>query len=174
LKRDSIYYQLFKRFPALLFAIVDSPPAQASRYRFESIEVKETAFRIDSVFLPPPEPKPRVIFFAEVQLQKDELLYHRFFSEALIYLYRNVGQYEDWRGVLIFRSRRLDPLDQITHRSLLSSNQITRIYLDEIRQHSPSTHRNWLTKTGDCPQNQNGPTGQRHNRAGSTRDNAAS
>lgn len=74
MKRDSIYYQIFKRFPALLFALLDDPPAQANDYRFESIEVKETAFRIDGVFLPPPETRPRIIFFAEVQCQKDELL----------------------------------------------------------------------------------------------------
>lgn len=101
-KRDSIYYQIFKRFPALLFALLDNPPAQASDYRFESIEVKETAFRIDDVFLPPDETRPRIVFLAEVQFQKDELLYHRFFAEAFIYLYRNPNQYEDWRGVLIF------------------------------------------------------------------------
>ncbi|MCY7286311.1 MAG: Rpn family recombination-promoting nuclease/putative transposase [Cyanobacteria bacterium CAN_BIN43] len=132
MKRDSIYYQIFKRFPALLFALVDDPPAQANHYRFESIEVKETAFRIDGVFLPPTETRPRIIFFAEVQFQKDELLYHRFFAEALIYLYRNTSQYEDWRGVLIFRSRSLEPADQTTHRAMLNHCQITRIYLDEL------------------------------------------
>jgi predicted transposase/invertase (TIGR01784 family) len=131
-RRDSIYYQIFKRFPALLFALVDTPPPQASRYRFESIEVKETAFRIDGVFLPPTEAKPRTLFFAEVQFQKDELLYHRFFTEVFIYLYRNISQYDDWQGVLIFRSRSLEPADQTTHRSLLNHPQITRIYLDEL------------------------------------------
>jgi Protein of unknown function (DUF2887) len=42
-KTDTIYYQLFKRFPSLIFALVDYPPQQAKGYRFESIEVKETA-----------------------------------------------------------------------------------------------------------------------------------
>jgi predicted transposase YdaD len=51
-KRDSIYYQIFKRFPGLLFELVDYHPEQAQNYRFESVEVKETAFRIDGVFLP--------------------------------------------------------------------------------------------------------------------------
>jgi predicted transposase/invertase (TIGR01784 family) len=132
MKRDSIYYQIFKRFPALLFTLIDDPPAQASNYRFESIEVKETAFRIDGVFLPPQESRPRTIFLAEVQFQKDELLYHRFFAEAFIYLYRNPQQYDDWRGVLIFPSRALEPADQTTHRALLNHDQITRIYLDEL------------------------------------------
>ncbi|MCW5319526.1 DUF2887 domain-containing protein [Nostoc sp. KVJ3] len=47
MKRDSIYYQIFKRFPGLIFELVDHRPEQAQNYRFESVEVKETAFRID-------------------------------------------------------------------------------------------------------------------------------
>jgi predicted transposase YdaD len=51
MKRDSIYYQIFKRFPGLLFELIDYRPEQAQNYRFESVEVKETAFRIDGVVL---------------------------------------------------------------------------------------------------------------------------
>ena len=69
MKRDSIYYQIFKRFPGLLFELVNDPPKQAQNYRFESVEVKETAFRIDGVFLPPEGTTPRIVFFAEVQFQ---------------------------------------------------------------------------------------------------------
>ncbi len=66
MKRDSIYYQIFKRFPGLLFELVDRPLEQGQNYRFESIEVKETAFRIDGVFLPPEDATPKTVFFAEV------------------------------------------------------------------------------------------------------------
>lgn len=64
MKRDSIYYQIFKRFPELIFELVNYRPEQAQNYRFESVEVKETAFRIDGVFLPPEGATPRIIFFA--------------------------------------------------------------------------------------------------------------
>ncbi|MEC4887611.1 MAG: DUF2887 domain-containing protein, partial [Scytonema sp. PMC 1070.18] len=67
MKRDSIYYQIFKRFPELLFELVDYYPSSAQNYRFESVEVKETAFRIDGVFLPPEDAQPKIIFFVEVQ-----------------------------------------------------------------------------------------------------------
>ncbi len=67
MKRDSIYYQIFKRFPGLLFELVNDPPLQGQNYRFESLEIKETAFRINGVFLPPEGAISRVIFFAEVQ-----------------------------------------------------------------------------------------------------------
>ncbi|MBW4585223.1 Rpn family recombination-promoting nuclease/putative transposase [Aetokthonos hydrillicola Thurmond2011] len=132
MKRDSIYYQIFKRFPGLLFELVDHPPQQAQNYRFESVEVKETAFRIDGVFLPPVGVKPRIVFFAEVQFQKDEALYHRFFTELMMYLYRNRSQYDDWFCVVIFPSRSLEPSDQKTHRIFLNSDQVQRIYLDEL------------------------------------------
>ncbi|MBD2692343.1 Rpn family recombination-promoting nuclease/putative transposase [Anabaena catenula] len=132
MKRDSIYYQIFKRFPALIFELVDNRPEQAQNYRFESVEVKETAFRIDGVFLPPEGATPRVIFFAEVQFQKDEALYHRFFTESLTYLYRNQFQYDDWYCVIIFPSRSLSPRDTRTHRMFLNSDQVQCIYLDEL------------------------------------------
>jgi predicted transposase/invertase (TIGR01784 family) len=131
-RRDAIFYQLFKRSPSLLFELVDSVPAGAKNYRFESVEVKEPSFRIDGVFLPPENAMPRIIFFAEVQFQKDNLLYHRFFTESLLYLYRNPSTYEDWAGVIIFASRNLEPTDQTTHRFLLNSPQIQRIYLDQL------------------------------------------
>jgi len=131
-KRDSIYYQIFKRFPGLLFELVDFPPLQRQNYRFESVEVKETTFRIDGVFLPPENATSKVIFFAEVQFQKDEALYHRFFTESMMYMNRNRSQYDDWFCVVIFSSRSLEPRDQKTHRIFLNSNQVQRIYLDEL------------------------------------------
>jgi len=131
-KRDSIYYQIFKRFPGLLFELIDYRPEQAQNYRFESVEVKETAFRIDGVFLPPEAATSRIIFFAEVQFQKDEALYHRLFTESMMYLNRNQSQYEDWYCVVIFPSRSLEPRDTRTHRIFLNSDQVQRIYLDEL------------------------------------------
>jgi predicted transposase/invertase (TIGR01784 family) len=148
-RRDAIFYTIFKRTPRLFFELVKQPPAEASTYRFESVEVKEPTFRIDGVFLPPANTKPQTIFFAEVQFQKaesavlgfpqveqlsktDELLYHRFFSESLLYLYRNPSLYDDWYGVIILQSRSLEPENTIIHRSLLNSSQVQRIYLDEL------------------------------------------
>jgi predicted transposase/invertase (TIGR01784 family) len=131
-KRDSIYYQIFKRFPALIFELVDHRTQQAQNYRFESVEVKETSFRIDGVFLPPEDTTPRIIYFAEVQFQRDESLYHRFFTESMMYLNRNQSEYDDWYCVVIFPSRSLEPSDTRTHRIFLNSDQVQRIYLDEL------------------------------------------
>ncbi|MCC5599377.1 DUF2887 domain-containing protein [Nostoc favosum] len=132
MRRDSIFYKLFKQFPGLLFELVDEPPPEAQNYQFESVEVKETAFRIDGVFLPPANAVSKTVFFAEVQFQKDEDLYHRFFSELFLFLYRNSIRYDDWFGVIIFASGSLEPSSSSIHRALLSSGQVKRVYLDEL------------------------------------------
>lgn len=49
-----------------------------------------------------------------------------------MYLNRNQGQYDDWYCVVIFPSRSLEPSDKTTHRIFLNSNQVQRIYLDEL------------------------------------------
>lgn len=94
--------------------------------------MKETAFRIDGVFLPPANAVSKTVFFAEVQFQKDEDLYHRFFSELFLFLYRHSIRYDDWFGVIIFGSRSLEPSNSMIHRALLESGQIRRVYLDEL------------------------------------------
>ncbi|MEH1834818.1 MAG: Rpn family recombination-promoting nuclease/putative transposase [Nostoc sp.] len=132
MRRDTIFYKLFKQFPGLLFELVDEPPPEAENYQFESVEVKETAFRIDGVFLPPANAVSKTVFFAEVQFQKDEDLYHRFFSELFLFLYRHSIRYDDWFGVIIFGSRILEPSISTIHCALLESGQVTRVYLDEL------------------------------------------
>ena len=132
MRRDAIFYQIFQRFPGLLFEFVEHPPVEAQRYRFESVEVKEPNFRIDGVFLPPDDAASKAVFFAEVQFQKDEDLYHRFVAESMLYLYRNRAIYDDWYGVIIFPSRSVEPENQTVHRSLLNGNQVQRVYLDEL------------------------------------------
>lgn len=132
MKRDTIYHQIFKRFPELLFELITEPSLQAQNYRFDSVEVKETSFRIDGVFLPSTDITPKTVIFAEVQFQPDNLLYHRFFTESLMYLRRNPFLYDDWFGVVIFPSRNLEPAHSQLHRSLLNSDQVQRIYLDEL------------------------------------------
>ena len=139
MRRDAIFYQIFKRFPSLLFTLLEQPPEQARGYRFESIEVKEPTFRIDGVFLPPENASPKVVYFAEFQFQPDELLYHRFFSESLLYLRRNPTLYDDWYGVVIFPSRSMEPDNTTIHRSLLDGPQVQRFYLDELGDPSQQT-----------------------------------
>jgi predicted transposase YdaD len=80
MRRDSIFYKLFQQSPTLLFELVTNPPRNSDRYRFDSVAVKEPKFEIDGVFLPPETEGKGIVYFCEVQFQKDELLYERLYG----------------------------------------------------------------------------------------------
>jgi predicted transposase/invertase (TIGR01784 family) len=71
MKTDSIFYRLFKTFPEAFFELINSEAAETTAYDFASVELKQTAFRIDGVFLPVPIERKKPIYFLEVQFQKE-------------------------------------------------------------------------------------------------------
>ncbi|MEL7505675.1 MAG: DUF2887 domain-containing protein, partial [Cyanobacteria bacterium J06554_6] len=46
MRRDSLFYLLFRQSPELLFELLDTPPDNAADYRFDSVAVKEPKFEI--------------------------------------------------------------------------------------------------------------------------------
>jgi predicted transposase/invertase (TIGR01784 family) len=132
MKRDSLFYRLFAQSPTLLFELLGEHPAQAEAYRFDSVTVKEPTFEIDGVFLPPDSVAPGVVYFCEVQMQKIAQLYERLFGESLLYFYRNRSRFSDWQAVVIYPSRSTEQDDTHPYRALLNSDQVHRIYLDEL------------------------------------------
>jgi predicted transposase/invertase (TIGR01784 family) len=137
MRRDTIFYQLFLQSPALLFDLIPVPPADANEYVFRSIEVKETSFRIDGVFLPPtPE---GLIFFCEAQFQPDATLYERLVSEIGIYAFRYRDEFRDWRALVIYPSRSIEQSRLDTVQDIIESGRITRIYLDELAETEDSS-----------------------------------
>lgn len=132
MRRDSIFYKLFQTSPALLFELLKNPPENASEYRFDSVAVKEPRFEIDGVFLPPENDSPGVVYFCEVQFQKDERLYERVFAELFLYFYRNRNRFSNWKTVIIYPNRNTEQNDTIPYDILLNSEQVHRIYLDEL------------------------------------------
>jgi predicted transposase/invertase (TIGR01784 family) len=132
MKRDSIFYKLFQQSPSLLFELLTNPPANAGEYKFDSVAVKEPKFEIDGVFLPPERENPGVVYFCEVQFQKDERLYERVFAESSLYFYRNRDRFSDWQAVIIYPSRSIEQSDIYPHRNQLNGNQVHRVYLDEL------------------------------------------
>ncbi|RCJ27402.1 hypothetical protein A6S26_13335 [Nostoc sp. ATCC 43529] len=132
MRRDSIFYKLFQQYPTLLFELLTNPPINADAYRFDSVAVKEPKFQIDGVFLPPENEGVGVVYFCEVQFQKDEQLYERVFAESSLYFYRNRNRFSDWEAVIIYPSRNVEQSDTNPHRSLLNGGQVHRVYLDEL------------------------------------------
>ncbi|AUT02300.1 hypothetical protein CLI64_18955 [Nostoc sp. CENA543] len=132
MRRDSIFYKLFQQSPNLLFELLTNPPINAGEYKFDSVAVKEPKFEIDGVFLPPENQIPGVVYFCEVQFQKDEQLYERVFAESFLYFYRNRQRFADWQAVMIYPTRSIEQNEIYPYRVLLNSNQVHRVYLDEL------------------------------------------
>ncbi len=132
MRRDALFYRLFAQSPELLFELLEEKPTNVRGYRFDSVAVKEPKFEIDGVFLPPESPSPGVVYFCEVQMQKDKKLYERAFSESLLYFYQQRDRFSDWQAVMIYPSRSAEQDDVHPYRALLNSDQVHRIYLDEL------------------------------------------
>lgn len=131
MKTDSLFYRMFQTAPGLLFELTERSPTEATGYEFRSVELKQTAFRIDGVLLPINQSANRPVYFVEVQFQKDPQLYHRVFAEVFLYLAQNPDT-DDWEAVLIYPNRSVEPDESKLFTVLLNSSKVRRVYLDEL------------------------------------------
>jgi predicted transposase/invertase (TIGR01784 family) len=129
-KTDSIFYRLFQELPSIFFELIGNSPETANTYEFASVEIKQTAFRIDGVFLPTKDEKSP-IYFVEVQFQADSDIYLRLVSEISLYLRQNKPK-NPWRGVVIYPSRDIDTGEKADFLEFFDSQRISIIYLDEL------------------------------------------
>ncbi|NJM77826.1 MAG: Rpn family recombination-promoting nuclease/putative transposase [Acaryochloridaceae cyanobacterium RU_4_10] len=131
MKTDSIFYKIFQTDPGILFELLGRSPDLANSYDFSSVEIKQVAFRIDGVFLPKLDSNDKTVWFVEVQFGRDPKFYGRFFGE--IYFYLDLHQdTQDWQAVVIFPKRSIEPRQRHLYRANLASDQVHRIYLDEL------------------------------------------
>jgi predicted transposase/invertase (TIGR01784 family) len=129
-KTDSLFYRLFQTFPSIFFELINRPPEEANNYQFSSVEIKQTAFRIDGVFLPETgEENP--IYFLEVQFQPNSEFYSRLFAEICLYLRQNKPE-NDWRAVVLYPNQSLDTGDIKHYREFFTSQRVRRIYLNQL------------------------------------------
>jgi predicted transposase/invertase (TIGR01784 family) len=133
MRTDALFYRVFQTLPQLLFDLIAPQAGEAVRYRFEAVELKETAFRLDGVLQPPSDQPDWPVVFVEVQFQLDPELYSRLFTEVFLYL-RHHRPVHPWQAVVIYRTRALDPGGHRHYDLLLQSAQVTRVYLDEWAQ----------------------------------------
>lgn len=139
MKTDSLFYRLFSTLPELFFTLtgLDYPCAS---YQFKAVEVKQTAFRLDGVFIPLPDCPQLPIIFVEVQFQPDNTFYTRVLSEAFLYL----NQYQSahpYQIVVIFPDKKTETDTFERHAALIKLEAIQRIYLTEIiAQNKHSLH----------------------------------
>jgi predicted transposase/invertase (TIGR01784 family) len=138
MKTDHIFYRILKELPDTFFELWGESPEMANDYRFDAVELKQTAFRIDGVFLPLDADNP--IYFAEVQFQKDPSIYIRLFSEIFTYIRENDPSLR-WRAMILFKSRSIEPTarERESVQPLLDSPLVKRIYLNELTANENSS-----------------------------------
>jgi len=130
MRTDTIFYQLFQTFDTLLFELIGEPVENAVGYKFQSVEVKEKAFRLDGIFYPPNNTK-LLIYFVEVQCQDKPDFYWDLVAEIAIYLKQYKPQ-QQWKAVAIFSKRSYDPGKLAHYEEFFDSDRIIQIYLNEL------------------------------------------
>jgi predicted transposase/invertase (TIGR01784 family) len=135
LKTDSLFFRIFQASPGILFELLGQSPDLAQGYSFESVEIKQVAFRLDSVLLPAADAQDQTVWFIEVQMQYDAIFYQRFFAELYLYLDLN-PKTVDWQAIVIFPDRSIEPVNRSLYRANLSSDQVHRVYLENFRDTS--------------------------------------
>ncbi|MEB3289214.1 MAG: Rpn family recombination-promoting nuclease/putative transposase [Leptolyngbya sp.] len=131
MKTDSLFYALFQSQPSLFFELIGQPTSAAQGYQFASVEVKQTAFRIDGVFLPPNDRTEAPVYFVEVQFQRDPLLYRRLFAEVFLYL-KQYPEVAHWQAVVVYPRATIEIQEIAPFGALLASAYVQVIYLDQL------------------------------------------
>ena len=134
MKTDSIFYRFFQGLPGMFFELIGNTPETANNYQFSSVEIKQTAFRINGIFLPA-RGDENPIYFVEVQFQPDPDFYSRFLTEIFLYLRQNKPQ-NDWCAVVIYPSRSVDTGNIRHYREFFASQRVRRVYLNELGEAS--------------------------------------
>jgi predicted transposase/invertase (TIGR01784 family) len=131
-KTDSIFYRLFQEFPDIFFELIGNSSSATNTYQFSSVEIKQTAFRIDGVFLPK-QSNDNPIYFVEIQFQPDPEFYSRFFAEIFLYLRQNKPQ-NNWRAVVIYSGQSVDIGDRRHYQDFFTSQRVSAVYLNELSE----------------------------------------
>ncbi|MGK7907438.1 MAG: Rpn family recombination-promoting nuclease/putative transposase [Synechococcus sp.] len=138
MKTDSLFYYLFQTAPGILFELLGQPAELAEGYEFRSVELKQTAFRIDGVLLPRVSATDSTVFFVEIQFQLDPYFYHRFFAEIFLFLRQN-PEMKDWHAVVLFAKRGIEPGQTQPFQPLLESELVSRIFLEDLQENASNS-----------------------------------
>jgi predicted transposase/invertase (TIGR01784 family) len=114
----------------LALQLAGIPADQAQGYAFRAEEVKQTAFRLDGLLIPPPDAPEAPLLFLEAQAQPDEAFYGRFFAEMFLYLHRRAPR-QPWRALVLYPRRATERLDA-RYAEMLALPWVRRIYLEDL------------------------------------------
>lgn len=130
MKRDPLFFRLFKELPGCFFQLVGRSQRDAQRYALEAIEYKATSVRLDGVFRPL-QPGDDPAYLWEAQFYSSEKVYANLLAKIGRFLEHGNAE-QDWVAVVIYPNRELEQKNLRPYRCLLESDQLVRTYLDEL------------------------------------------
>ena len=142
MKTDTLFYRLFQSDPALAFDLAQIDVPEPQRYRFVSVEVKQTAFRMDGLLLPPEDQPELPVLFTEAQAQPDDELYLRLLGEVLVYL-RQYSPVPAWRAAVFYTDAANERIGPGTEPFLHLPN-LHRVYLEQLPLLDSPNPKLWL------------------------------
>ncbi len=131
MKTDHLFYRLFHEYPELVFELTGGSVPTDTAYTLHAEEVKQTAFRLDGILVPPDTAPDAPMVFLEAQSQPDDGFYPRWFTSLFLFLYRQ-GRERDWRAVVIYPNRAAEKPPPRAFATLLDLPGVYRIYLEDI------------------------------------------
>jgi predicted transposase/invertase (TIGR01784 family) len=130
MKSDPLFFRLFEESPNCFFRLIGRPANVAQRYDLKSIEYKSTSVRLDGVFLPR-QPNVDPAYIWEAQTYPSDTVYANLMSKIGRFL-EHGNPKQDWVAVVIYSNRSIEQQNLQPYRCLTNSDQLVRIYLDEL------------------------------------------
>jgi predicted transposase/invertase (TIGR01784 family) len=135
MKRDSLFFELFRDLPRGFFEVIGRGDVDPRQYELKAIEFKESAVRLDGVFLPRTrDAGPAYIW--EAQCYLSDKVYANLLSKIGRFLEHGDSN-QSWVAVVIYPTRSLEQKNLEPYRCLLNSDQLIRVYLDELSPAEP-------------------------------------
>jgi predicted transposase YdaD len=104
---DKLFYWLFQNQPDRILPLLPDLPADARGYRFSAPVLKEREYRLDGLFLPPPERPDLPALILEAQMAADGGFLRRLYAETAR-LVQQEPTIHQWRVVVLCPSRQLN------------------------------------------------------------------
>jgi predicted transposase YdaD len=128
MRTDSVLYKFFDYYPEALLLLINEKKDRNVRYKFESVDVKETQLHIDGVISP--NTRHNKIYFVEFHFRRENI-YSKLFAEIFMFLHKEQPQ-NDWQAVVIFPNKKADLGVGIHYRDFLITERLKIIYLDDL------------------------------------------
>jgi len=135
MQSDPLFYRFFKDLPGTFFQLIDRPEEDAQLYEMKAIEYKSTSVRLDGVFSPR-QPAAGPAYLWEAQFYLSNSFYANLLTKIGRFL-EHGDPAQEWKAVVIYPSRSLEQKNLSPYRCLLDSDQLIRIYLDELPAAKP-------------------------------------